>query len=290
MFADFDFEILNDPNFKEDSVREELILPIIKSLGYSVTGDSRIVRSKALVHPYVAIGSQRKSVSIIPDYIFMFSNKPYWILDAKSPSEDILKSKHVEQAYSYAIHPEVRAELYALCNGREFTLYSIRSFEPVLHFSLKDIDTHWNNLFRILNPQIMANPELVSYHLDYGLHLRKLGVAEGFKLIAIAIHSNLIAKVADGLYTTNTVLVFDNEYVVSLDFNEAQLNQLLTLLPKEIANTLSSGLKRQPYHVLLEHDEFKFGVSAKLNEKIIHNAEESYIPFQVEEFMKYCGF
>jgi hypothetical protein len=41
MFTDFDFEILDDPDFKEDAVREELILPLIKRLGYSVTGDDR---------------------------------------------------------------------------------------------------------------------------------------------------------------------------------------------------------------------------------------------------------
>lgn len=61
MFDEFDFKLLDDPDFKEDSVREELILPIIKKLGYSASGDSRIIRSKSLVHPYVAIGSQQKN-------------------------------------------------------------------------------------------------------------------------------------------------------------------------------------------------------------------------------------
>lgn len=290
MFADFDFEILNDPFFKEDSVREELILPIIKSLGYSLNGDARIIRSKPLVHPYVAIGSQRKMVSIIPDYIFMSNNKPYWILDAKSPNENILKSKHVEQAYSYAIHPEVRAELYALCNGRDFVLYSVGCFEPVLYFKLKDINAYWSTLFRILNPEIMASPELTSYHPDYGLHLRKLGAPEGFQIVAFAVHTNHIAKIEDGLYTTNTVFYLENQYVASLDFNEEKLNKLLEILPEKNASILFDGLKKQPYQVFLEQDEFKFGVSAQLNRDVIHNAEESYISFQVDDFMSYYDF
>jgi len=120
MFEDFDFTILEDPEFKEDSVREELVLPLIKALDYNITGDSRVVRSRGLIHPYVALGSKQRKVSIIPDYLFLSENKPYWVLDAKSPTEDVIKSKHVEQAYSYAIHPEVRAELFALCNGKEF--------------------------------------------------------------------------------------------------------------------------------------------------------------------------
>ncbi|MFZ4402110.1 MAG: hypothetical protein ACOYO1_18920 [Bacteroidales bacterium] len=31
----FDFKLLDNPEFKEDSVREEIIVPIIRGLGYS---------------------------------------------------------------------------------------------------------------------------------------------------------------------------------------------------------------------------------------------------------------
>lgn len=71
MFDEFEFEVLGDKEFKEDSVREELVAPIIKRLGYSLTGDNRVVGSRSLVHPYVAIGSQQRKVSIVPDYLFL---------------------------------------------------------------------------------------------------------------------------------------------------------------------------------------------------------------------------
>lgn len=77
MFDEFDFNILNDPDFKEDAVREEIILPIIKGLGYTLSGNSKIVRSKSLIHPYVAIGSKQRKVSIIPDYVFYSDGKPF---------------------------------------------------------------------------------------------------------------------------------------------------------------------------------------------------------------------
>jgi hypothetical protein len=97
MFNEFDFTLLNDPDFKEDSVREEMIVPLIKKLGYLATGSNKIVRSKSLIHPYVAIGSKQRKVSIIPDYLFLCDNTPFWVLDAiKSSTEDIIKSKHVE--------------------------------------------------------------------------------------------------------------------------------------------------------------------------------------------------
>lgn len=44
LFGNIDFKnIATDPDFKEDSVREVIILPIIKALGYS---QENIVRSK----------------------------------------------------------------------------------------------------------------------------------------------------------------------------------------------------------------------------------------------------
>jgi hypothetical protein len=38
LFEKFDFTILDDANFKEDSVREEIIVPILTKLGYSASG------------------------------------------------------------------------------------------------------------------------------------------------------------------------------------------------------------------------------------------------------------
>ena len=290
MFDEFDFTILEDPEFKEDSVREELVIPLIKALGYDVTGDSRVVRSRSLIHPFVALGSKQRKVSIVPDYLFLSRDKPYWVLDAKSPTEDITKSKHVEQAYSYAIHPEVRAELFALCNGKEFALFSIKQFEPLLHFPLEDIDSHWEVLLRILHPDIKAHPDVIQFHPDYGLHLYRLGAEEGFMFIALAVNTNFICKVEDGLYTTSTVIPAEVEYAMSLDFGEKELSQLLGLLPEEQASILTDGLKRQPYKVLLEGDDFKFGAKSILTKEIFHNAQESYLPFKVTEFMAYVDF
>jgi len=287
MFNDFDFMLLDDPDFKEDSVREELIVPLIRKLGYSVTGENKIVRSKSLIHPYVAIGSKQRKISIIPDYLFHCNSTPFWILDAKSPTEDIVKSKHVEQAYSYAIHPEVRAKYYALCNGREFSLYSINKFEPIFHFKLSEIEHNFDILNRLLNPSIRANDEVMEYHPDYGLHMLKLGAEEGFKYLGLAVNINFISKVEDDLYTTTTIIPGDIEFAQSIDFNEQQLEALLSMQADDIAHIVRVGLKRQPYYVLLENEELKFGLQATLSQEIEHNAEEQYLPFIVDEFLEY---
>lgn len=287
MFEDFNFDILNDPEFKEDSVREELIVPIIKELGYKASGESRIIRGKNLIDPYVAIGSRKRKVSIVPDYVFLINNEPYWVLEAKSPNEDIIKSKHTEQAYSYAIHPEIRAKIFSLCNGKEFVIYSIDKFEPILQFPVQNINKYWDMVFRILHPDIKANPELVNFYPDYGMHLKQLGLSDDFTFKCTGVHSNFIGKVEDGLYTTTTVYTADRDYVLSLDFGENELSKLLCILPANLRNILENGLKRQPYSVSLDGDEFKFGVISKLSSKIIYNAEETYLPFHVSMFMDY---
>ncbi len=291
IFENFDFYALEDPEFKEDSVREELVLPIIKALGYQVSGDSRVVRSRSLVHPYVALGSQKRKVSIVPDYLFLSDGKPYWVLDAKSPSEEITKSKHVEQAYSYAIHPEVRAELYALCNGKEFTLYSVKHFDPILSFKLDAIDTYWESINRILNPKIKGHPDLINFNPDYGLHLRMLGAKEGFSHMAFAVNTNHMIKVEDGLYTTATIISAEEDYLMSIDFGEKEFSKLLKIIPEAQASVLSESLKRQPYKIHLDNgEEFRFGVESELTKDIFHNPQESYLPFKVIDFFPYSDF
>src|SRR5882672_8640318 len=123
ILSDFDFDLLNDPAFKEDSVREELIAPTLKALGYSASPPNQITRSVALTHPYVYIGTKGYRVNIIPDYLLKRNGVNFLVIDAKAPNEEIHKGKHVEQVYSYAMHRDVRAQLFALCNGREFVLF-----------------------------------------------------------------------------------------------------------------------------------------------------------------------
>lgn len=73
----FDFSLLDNPEFKEESVREEIILPIIKGLGYSANKPYQIIRSRRLLHPFVSIGSKRKEIFIIPDYLFEVDKNRY---------------------------------------------------------------------------------------------------------------------------------------------------------------------------------------------------------------------
>jgi DNA modification methylase len=156
LFGSLDFSNLKSLNFKEDSVREEIILPILHALGYSADGLNQIIRSKTLQHPFVNIGSTKHAISLIPDYLLAASGKPAWVLDAKAPDEIITDGKNVEQAYSYAIHPDIRVKIYALCNGREFVAFGTEDNKTLLYFQLSEIAQYWQKLYRILSPSAFS--------------------------------------------------------------------------------------------------------------------------------------
>ncbi|MCC5944398.1 MAG: type I restriction enzyme HsdR N-terminal domain-containing protein [Bernardetiaceae bacterium] len=160
LYENFDFAQLESPDFKEDSVREVLILPILQQLGYA---QPQIVRSKTLEHPFLKIGSKKRKVNLVPDYLLKIEDAYAWVLDAKSPTENISHSDHIEQVYSYAIHPEVRTKFFALCNGREFILFRQDQEKPLLFFPLKDIAQHWENLSQYLAPDSFQSGKQFAY-------------------------------------------------------------------------------------------------------------------------------
>jgi hypothetical protein len=50
----------------------------------------------------------------------------------RTPTKENMNSgKHVEQAYSYAIHPDIRVPVYGLCNGGKLVVFHISQEEPV---------------------------------------------------------------------------------------------------------------------------------------------------------------
>lgn len=152
IWGDFDFSTLRDNHeFKEDSVREVVISPLLEYLGYK---QGNIVRSLSLRHPFFKTGSKKKrAIMLIPDYVLKIENSYAWVLDAKGPKENIADIDYVGQVYSYAMHPEIRSNYFALCNGLQFALYRTSGYdEPLLFFSLDEIDYYFEKLEAYLSP------------------------------------------------------------------------------------------------------------------------------------------
>lgn len=168
IFQYLDFQsIKNNPDFKEDSVREVIILPLLKALGYT---EKNIIRSKSLEHPFLKVGSKKRKINLIPDYLLKIENNYGWVLDAKAPNENIKNGDHVEQVYSYAYHPEVRSNYFALCNGLEFSLFKTSATDtPILYFSLDEFDYYYENLSQFLSINSFQVGKSFSYDNDDSL-------------------------------------------------------------------------------------------------------------------------
>jgi len=149
LFGDIDFKNLEfDDFFKEDSVRERIIMPILTALGYT---EENIERSKTLEHPFLKIGSQKRPVKLIPDYAIKIGDYYAWVLDAKSPKQKADSEDNVAQVYSYAVHPEIRGKFFAICNGTHFVVYKPSDYNtPVLYMRLDAFEEEWERLYNTL--------------------------------------------------------------------------------------------------------------------------------------------
>jgi tRNA G10 N-methylase Trm11 len=168
IFTELNFQSLREnPDFKEDSVREVIILPLLKTLGY---GETNIIRSKTLQHPFLKIGSKKRPIKLIPDYVLKVGNSYAWVLDAKAPNQNIKEGDSVEQVYCYASHPEIRSNYFALCNGLEFSLFKTTDTNvPILFFSLSELDYYWENLTQYLSPNSFQFGKNFTYDNIYSL-------------------------------------------------------------------------------------------------------------------------
>jgi len=282
----FDFSHLDNPEFKEDSVREEIVVPIIKGLGYGVGKPYQIIRSRNLLHPFVSIGSKRQPIYIVPDYLFEVNDRAAWIMDAKAPSEVLVKSKNVEQAYSYAIHSEVRANYFALCNGHEFVLYSISQIDPILQFPLQAISLYWGDLQRILKPETIFNNEQQKLAKDLGLHLKRLGFDQFENIFFPAVPLTNIGQIDPEMYSTSGCVTNDGEkYVVTFDFDALTFQQLKGRIPDVAFNDLS---KREPgprKSIAFPNRAFVVHIDCRVGDKLEENADEIFQPLIVNRFI-----
>lgn len=290
MFENFDLNLFDDPEFKEDSVREEIISPMLKKLGYNASGNNKIVRSKSIVHPYVYIGSQKRKINIIPDYLLEVDGKPVFILDAKSPNENILQGKNPEQAFSYAIHPEIRVKYYGLCNGRELTVFDVSKIEPLIHFKFENFDKEWDKIYKLLSPTGLTKPGVLDYQPDFGLYLLKSGWNKQITLHFIGAWVNFVAKLNDQNYTLVSSIKFDEDqvYAASFDFDIDLFDEFISALPNSRQDSIIEGLSNQPFSMHFDKETtFEIIIHAKFGSKVYTNKNESYLPFEVTKFEEF---
>jgi hypothetical protein len=282
ILKEFDFSLLDSPDFKEDSVREEIIVPILKELGYSASGQYKITRSKTLTHPFVFFGTQPRKIVIIPDYHLVVNDAISWILDAKAPKENIDTGKNVEQAYSYAVHRDIKAQYYALSNGRKFVVFDMYDNEPVLSIDIKDLKEQWIKLENLLSPLHLQKPYLKEFHPDLGLSLLKQGFDSQTVFHFMAVLVAFIVKSNENLYVMNiTAIMEDGDYLATFDFQPKHLQSLLDSAPDSISNAISNSLANAPFIFYNKGSDFTVNIEAVLTDEILDNTDEKYLPLKV---------
>src|ERR1700733_2856768 len=144
-----DFDAMN-----ETDVRETIVRPLIESLGYGHDAETRIITEKKLRYDRSFLGHKKpKTDSPLAgkaDYICEVTFFERWVVEVKPPS-DKLAQDVVEQAHTYAMHPEIAARFFLITNGRKFRLYETAKLErPVLEGNFED-EEKGESLLRLSN-------------------------------------------------------------------------------------------------------------------------------------------
>jgi len=122
------FEPIDFQQMNEADVREEILAPLLRRLGYRSGTMNNIIREQSLSLRYPRAFLGRKNPNKDPllrgkaDYICEVEGPIRWVIESKPPNTEI-SIDDIEQAYTYANHPEIRAALFCICNGYELRVY-----------------------------------------------------------------------------------------------------------------------------------------------------------------------
>lgn len=214
------------------------------------------------------------------------NDKPAWILDAKSPLESVSKSKHIEQAYSYAIHSEVRVNYFALCNGRDFALYDISTIKPILEFPVQSIPLYWKNLKRYLQPETIFSEDRLRLAKDLGLHLKRLGFDSFDSLIFQNVPLTHIGQLDPDMFSSSGTVIQDGvKYVVSFDFGFDVFNQLKGKIPKQAIDILLVRENGQRKSVNFSDRAFYINIDCRIGDKLEENEDEIFLPMLINRII-----
>jgi hypothetical protein len=285
MFDHFDPKLFDDPHFKEDSVREVILTPLLTRLGYHVTGAARVIRSKTLIHPFIYVGTRKHPVTVIPDYTLLYESQPILVLDAKSPLEDILRKEHVQQAYSYAIHPEIRCAHFALCNGRSLAVFAVDRPTPLAIVPFDRFESDWPGIEKLLAPRFLLEPILRRFVPDFGSCLMRMGLTSDTDIIIPGVRLGLFARISDTLLTASSNCELgDNIYCASYDFAPDLLGPIIAGLPPPLRTAFEAALRHAPFQA---HADLVIDVDLKMRLGVeTKSLDETFVPLLITEVLE----
>lgn len=145
------FDVMN-----ETDVREIIVRPLLHRLGYSHGSEANIRTEVTLKYPRAFLGRKKPGkdpqLAGRADYICEVISYGRWVVEVKPPNE-VLSIEAVQQAHTYAAHPEIGAAFIMVTNGRRFELYRTGALEtPLLAFQHDQLEQSLLSLFNIVGP------------------------------------------------------------------------------------------------------------------------------------------
>lgn len=142
----------------ETDVREVIVRPLLGRLGYR-HGTAATIRTEiSLKYNNAFLG--RKKANDPPlagraDYVLDAVPFGRWVVEVKAPSEKLTRDC-IEQAHTYAAHPEIAASYFLVTNGREYQLFETSRLEAAaLSWSYEETDEKILALFNLVSPQAL---------------------------------------------------------------------------------------------------------------------------------------
>ncbi len=258
-----------------------------KMVGYLLrvalpSGKSKVIRSKSLKHPFIRVGTRNHPVTTIPDYTLLNDETTMFVLDAKSPKESVLNKSHIQQAYSYAIHPEIKCQEFGLCNGRQLAFFNINNAEPALLLNFDEYESRWSDIEKYLSLKYLLKTELRKFSPDFGYKLSRLGIDKNSDFIMLGVRLNLFGKVSDSLMTAGANTDLGGvEHCASFDFPSKMLEKIVAGLPPLLGNRFCDALKKSPFRaaagLVIELD-----ITVRLGEET-QGQDEKFIPLIIKK-------
>jgi serine/threonine protein kinase len=119
----------------ERDVEMYFVPNFLTMLGYRFPRD--IQNAPALESPEYYVGT-RKRTSIFPDHLVFVDDRIAFVLEVKKPSAK-LGTAEIGQVLSYALHPDIQADLAVLTNGVCTIIIHARRREPILQIDQRDL-------------------------------------------------------------------------------------------------------------------------------------------------------
>lgn len=152
MFGSFNLDRMN-----ETDVRENIVAPLLRELGYRHSTSADIITEQILRYPKAFLGRKKSHDPDLrgkADYILEVDRRLRWVIEVKGPGET-LGPDELDQAYSYAAHPEIKALFFVVTNGRQFLIYRTLegpSAPALLAFGYEELGHQLQSLKNLLSP------------------------------------------------------------------------------------------------------------------------------------------